>query len=111
MFTLFVPYARAFPALQGSPPHGSGTIDQLTWPLTISVFYQPSKQRFVPDLDSFMPDLNPPDILSILEQARAEIYDTLDLHGPTLMRPLRFGIDLVVTTIYQSQLLVDPAPP
>jgi hypothetical protein len=104
MFTVFVPYASPLPSLQGSPPHGSGTIDQLTWPLTIRVFYQPSRQRFVPNLA-------PPDMQSLLEQAGAEIYDQIGVHGSTLMRPLRFGVDLVVTTVYQSQLLVDPAPP
>lgn len=104
MFAVFVPYASALPPLVGSPPHGSGTIDQLTWQLTIRVFYQPSKQRFVPDLAS-------PDILSILEQGGAEVYDQLGTHSSTLVRPLRFGVDLVVATIHQSQLLVDPAPP
>ncbi|MFL5626851.1 MAG: hypothetical protein ACJ788_14805 [Ktedonobacteraceae bacterium] len=104
MFTLFVPYANPLPSLQGSPPHGSGTLDQLTWPLTIRVFYQPSRQRFVPGLD-------PPDMLSILEQAVAEIYDQIGVHSSTLMRPLRFGVDVVITTVYQSQLLLDPAPP
>lgn len=104
MFTIFVPYASPLPSLQGSPPHGSGTIDQLTWPLTIRVFYQPSKQHFVPNLA-------PPDMLSILQQAGAEIYDQLGAHSSRLIRPLRFGIDVVVTTVYQSQLLVDPAPP
>jgi hypothetical protein len=104
MFTIFVPYASPLPSLQGSPPHGSGTIDQLTWPLTIHVFYQPSRQRFVPNLA-------PPDMLSILQQAGAEIYDQLGAHSSTLIRPLRFGIDVVATTVYQSQLLVDPAPP
>jgi hypothetical protein len=104
MFIVFVPYASALPPLVGSPPHGSGSIDQLTWQLTMRVFYQPSKQRFVPDLA-------PPDILSILEQGGAEVYDQLGTHSSILVRPLRFGADLVVTTVYQSQLLVDPAPP
>jgi hypothetical protein len=104
MFILFVPYASALPPLEGSPPHGSGNIDQLTWPLTISVFYQPSRQQFVPDLD-------PPDILSILEQGRATVYDRVGVAGPNLVRSIRFGADLVVATVGQSQLFVDPAPP
>ncbi len=104
MFTLFVPYASALPPLQGSPPHGSSTLDQLTWPLTVRVFYQPSRQRFVPGLD-------PPDIRSILEQAGAQVYDQLGSSGLSLIRPLRFGEDLVIATIYSSQLLIDPAPP
>jgi hypothetical protein len=104
MFILFVPYASALPPLEGSPPHGSGNIDLLTWPLTISVFYQPSRQQFVPDLE-------PPDTLSILEQGRATVYDRVGVPGSNLVRSIRFGADLVVATVGQSQLLVDPAPP
>lgn len=108
MFLLFVPYASALPPLIGSPPHGTAAIDQLTWQLTIHVFYQPSRQRKVPGVD-------PPDILSILEQGKAEIYDRLpNIHSATLTRPIRFGGDLVVKTLEQeglSQLLIDAAPP
>ena len=104
MFILFVPYASALPPLEGSPPHGSGNIDQLAWPLTISVFYQPSSQQFVPDLE-------PPDTLSILEQRRATVYDGVGVPGSNLVRSIRFGADLVVATVGQSQLLVDAAPP
>lgn len=104
MFTLFVPYASALPPLEGSPPHGSGTIDQLTWQLTIQVFYQPSKL-------SFVPTLSPPDTLSILGQAAASIYDQPGVAGPNLVRPIRFGDDLAVKTVGRSELLIDPAPP
>lgn len=107
VFTLFIPYAGALPPLQGSPPHGSGGLAQLTWPLVIQVFYRPSQQ-------SMVAGLNLPDMRSILNQDRAEVYDTLNVHGPTLTRTIRFGQDLTVMTDglappHQSRLLVDPA--
>ena len=104
MFILFVPYASALPPLEGSPPHGSGTIDQLTWPITIQVFYQPLKQQFVPGLA-------PPDMLSILEQTSANVYAQAGMPLPTLTGTIRFGGDLVLKTDHQSQLFVDPASP
>lgn len=107
MVTLFVPYASALPPLQGSPPHGSGDVDQLTWPLVIQVFYQPAQQQAVPGLDW-------PETRSVLEQDRAEVYDTAMVHGPSITRSLRFGQDLVIATEglgppHPSRLLVDPA--
>lgn len=105
MVTLFVPYASALPPLQGSPPHGAG--DQLTWPLVVQVFYQPAQQQAVPGLGW-------PETRSILEQDRAEVYDTPLSHGPSITRSLRFGQDLVISTEgldppHRSRLLVDPA--
>jgi hypothetical protein len=102
MFTLYTPYASALPPLQGSPPHGSGTIDQLSWQLTIQVFYQPSTQVFIAGID-------PPDTLSILEQGRANVYDQSNTPGSSLLRSISFGGDVVVATSGHSQLLVDPA--
>jgi hypothetical protein len=102
MFTLYIPYASALPPLQGSPPHGSGTIDQLTWQLTIQVFYQRSTQVFIAGID-------PPDTLSILEQERANVYDQDNVPGSSLLRSISFGGDVVVATSGHSQLLVDPA--
>jgi len=104
MFTLFIPYASALPPLEGSPPRSSGTIDQLTWRLTIQVFYQPSRQTIVTGL-------KPPDILSSLDQERTNVYDEGNVAGPSLFRPISFGGDLVVKTPGQSQLLVDAVPP
>jgi hypothetical protein len=107
MATLFVPYASTLPPLQGSPPQGSGDVDQLSWPLVIQVFYQPAQQQPVPGLDW-------PETRSILEQHRAAVYDTPLNHGPSITRSLRFGQDLVISTEgldppHQSRLLVDPA--
>jgi hypothetical protein len=118
MFTLFMPYASALPPLIGSPPHGLFAIDQLTWPLTVSVFYQPSRQRRVASL----PPAAPPDTRSILEQSAAAVYEAFnnsvpDVSGPAVIRPLRFGQELIVTTHGRdtldrphARLIVDPAP-
>jgi hypothetical protein len=102
IFTLVIPFAGALPPLVGSPPSGATEIGELTWPLTIQVYYQPTAQRPVDDAE-------PPDVRSVLEQAPAEVYDTLVLHGPSLVRELRFGQDLVIATQLEARLLVDPA--
>lgn len=103
MFTTFLPHASVLPPLQGSPPQGSGTINQISWQLTIQVFYQPSQQAFVPGIV-------PPDTLSILEQERANVYDQDGIRASSLVRALSLGDDVVVATNGYSQLLVDPAP-
>lgn len=107
MFTLFIPYASALPPLIGSPPHGSSGLDQLTWPVAVQVFFQPSHLEPVAGLSL-------PDMRSILQQARAQVYDTATTHAASVVRLLHFGQDLVVATQglvppVQSRLLVDPA--
>lgn len=104
MFSVFVPYARALPPLEGTPPHGRERIDQLTWPITFQVFYQPSAQRFVAGLE-------PPTMGSILEQGGASVYARVGMPLAELTSVIRFGEDLVVSTEGQSELFVDPAPP
>lgn len=84
MFTLFIPYAP------------------LTVQLSIEVHYQPAKQNVVSEFE-------PPDILSIMEQGNARIYDAVDSPYPTITRFIGFGEGLVVKTKNQSQLFVDPA--
>jgi len=46
---------------------------------------------------------------SILEQAAAQVYDTVGSHAATLTRTIRFGQELVVATSGLSRVLVDPA--
>jgi hypothetical protein len=104
MFVLFVPYASALPPLLGSPPHGTGPIDQLTWPLIVQVFYEPAVQRPVPGLGAE----DPPDIRSIFEQRLAIVFDTVVASGPSVVRPIRLGEELVVATEGDARLLVDP---
>jgi hypothetical protein len=105
MFVLFVPYAR-FPVLQnGGFPHGSEPIDRLVWDVTILVLYQPSKHIFVPGVVQ-------PEIRSIIEQGRANVYQQADQPLPEMKTQLPFGRDLLVTTEGQKSLLfVDPALP
>jgi hypothetical protein len=105
MFVLFVPYASALPPLvDGQFPHGSSAIDQLTWSITIQVSFQPSKQRFVPGVE-------PPDILSIMEQGSAHVSAQVGELLPELTTVIRFGKDLVVATEGQSELFIDPTLP
>ncbi len=101
MFTVFMPYAGVLPALAGPPPHGAEPVDKLTWPLTVRVFYEPSRRRRIPGLDA-------PDTRSILEQGLAQVFDTALAGGPSVVRPIRLGVELVVTTQGRSRLLVTP---
>jgi hypothetical protein len=104
MFTLFVSYASVLP-LVGSPAQDSRPVDRLTWQLTIQVFYQPEKQSFVSELE-------PPDIRSIMEQGSANIYEDVEASHPavpTITSSIKFAENLVVRTLHHSQLFVDPA--
>ena len=102
MFELVVPYAGALPPLVGSPPGGATGIGELSWPLTVQVYYEPTAQRRVDDAE-------PPDVRSILEQAPAAVYHTPSISGPTLTRELQFGHDLLIATQNESRLLIDAA--
>ena len=105
MFVIFVPYAR-FPALQnGGFPQGGEYIAQLVWDVTIQVSYQPTQLIFVPGVEQ-------PDMRSIIEQGRANVYQQADQSSSELNTKLPFGRDLVITTEGQKSLLfVDPALP
>ncbi|MCU0495299.1 MAG: hypothetical protein MUD01_27235 [Chloroflexaceae bacterium] len=107
MFTAFLPYASPLPPLNNG--QGSGALDQLTWPLTIRVLYQPSQQRPLADLAGD-PDA-PPDTRSVLEQAAATMRDgsAAGAAVASITRAIRFGSELVVTTGGESRLLVEPA--
>jgi hypothetical protein len=104
-FQLFLPYSGALPPLAGSPPHGSGSIDQLTWPVTIQVFYEPNEQQPVEGLRTE----DPPDVRSILGQSLAKVYSTPTTFADSIVRSIRLGAELIVKTETLSQLLVDPA--
>ena len=47
-YAAYLPYPEALPPLTGSPPDGSQP-GQLTWPITVSVGYQPSAQTLLTD--------------------------------------------------------------
>jgi hypothetical protein len=102
MFIMFLPYASPLPALVGSPPYGGAPIERLSWPLTIEVFYQPTRQRRVAGRA-------PPDTRSILEQPAAQVYsfDAAAGRASSLERQLGFGQELVVATNGRSRLLID----
>lgn len=104
MFNIFVPYASALPALSGGAtfPHGDKLVDQLTWPVTLRIFYQPSRLRF-------LPGLVPPDTLSILEQGKAKISEEVGNPLTEMASMIRFGGDLIVKTKGQPRLFIDAA--
>jgi hypothetical protein len=86
-YVVFLPYPEALPPLGGSPP---GT--PLTWPLTVSVCYQPSAQNQLADATAG----DPPELGSLLGQAPAAI----PIGGtpqPSLAATLTFGVVLVMT--------------
>ena len=97
-----MPYASALPPLAGTPPQGSGTIDQLSWDVQLQVFYQPGRQHVVPSVVQ-------PDLLSLLQQGRATVYDVVDKPLSAINGVIHFGGDLIVQTEGQSQVFVDPA--
>jgi hypothetical protein len=100
MFTLLVSYSGALPSSTGS---SLNMTEPLSWPLAISICCQPNKQRSISELE-------PPYLLSIMEQGGANIYDGESVPGPTITRTLKFGEDLILkTNPLQSQLFIDPA--
>jgi hypothetical protein len=105
IFVIFVPYAR-FPALQnGGFPQGSEGIAQLVWNVTIQVSYQPTQLIFVPGVEQ-------PDMRSIIEQGRANVFQQAGQALSELNTQLPFGRDLIITTEGQKSLLfIDPALP
>ncbi|GAC1393810.1 MAG: hypothetical protein NVS4B11_29410 [Ktedonobacteraceae bacterium] len=105
MFALFVPYASVLPSLRGIFPQGGSAVDQLSWQLTMRVFYQPLTQHSIAGVE-------PPDILTIMKQGRANVYAQVDAAPLSeLATVIRFGVDLVVVTEGKSQLFVDPVGP
>jgi hypothetical protein len=103
MFALFVPYSAALPELEGDPPQSTTPMGELQWNVTLRVWYQPDAQQRVPGSDV-------PSIRSITEQPQGAIYSSDTVSAPTLVKPLRFGVELVVNTENHARLLVDAAP-
>ena len=67
-YVVYLPYPEALPPLGASPP-GGGPPGQPTWPLTVSVRYQPSAQNQLADAATG----DPPELGSLLGQAAAAI--------------------------------------
>lgn len=60
-YVVYLPYPEALPPLTGSP--GGVPLDQLTWPITVSVLYQPSAQTQLADAAPS----DPPELTSLLQ--------------------------------------------
>jgi hypothetical protein len=88
-YVAYFPYPEALPPLTGSPP--SAAAGQLSWPLTVSVQYQPSGQHQLADAGP----ADPPELGSLLGQGAAPI----SAGGGT-------QDDLAATLIFGSPLLL-----
>ncbi len=77
-------------------------VDQVTWPLTIQVFYQAAAQVSVPGV-------GPPEIRSILQQPAAQVLDTLSTQANSITRSVMLDQNLVVATQGSPRLLIVPS--
>jgi len=89
-YVVYLPYPEALPPLNGSPPAG-GPPGQLTWPLTVSVSYQPTTQNRLADSATG----DPPELASLLGQAPAAISASGG-QQPSLDATLTFGTRLLL---------------
>lgn len=89
-YVVYLPYPEALPPLTGSPPSGE-PLDQLTWPLTVWVRYQPSAQQVLADALA----TDPPELASLLSQASATVASGGGTQ-PNLAATLAFGTPLLV---------------
>jgi hypothetical protein len=89
-YVVYFPYPEALPPLGGSPPGGGGP-GQLTWPLVVSVRYQPSAQNQLADAAAG----DPPELTSLLGQVPAAI-STAGGQQPNLAATLTFGTQLLL---------------
>jgi len=105
---VFLAYPEIEASLGGSPPSpGQAPLGQRSWPMRVSVFYQPG---MLPEL----PGTTIPDFPSILnQQPAATIWVQSPDGGGTpqseWVGDLPFGGDLVPRTDGSSTLLVGPA--
>jgi hypothetical protein len=89
-FLFYLPYPEALPPLAGSPPVGGG-IGQVTWPLTVTVNYQPATLTWPAN----PAPAGPPDISSIRAQNQAEIATSGGMQ-PSYDGTLSFGTPLLL---------------
>ncbi len=106
-FIVILPYPALTHGFGGSPSSlGHRPLFQQAWPLLLSVFFEPDTQLELTGAQV-------PDYLSVLRQARAEIYEQPPEAGGTPVAgipvELRFDRFPVVRTEGLSQLLVDPS--
>lgn len=99
MFTLFVSYNGVQPISIGI---AADATQPLSWSLSVHVHYQPDKQTLHTAQE-------PPDLLSIVSQGNANIYDGGNQTATTIKRTLVFGEDLILrTSPHQAQLFIEP---
>jgi hypothetical protein len=92
-FRCHLPYPEALPALAGIPPVGGG-IGGITWPLTVSVYCEPTALHWSVD-----PALGgPPDLGSIQAQQQAQMRTGTGT-GPSLSATLSFGTPLLLRLV------------
>jgi hypothetical protein len=89
-YVVYFPYPEALPPLTDSPPDGSQP-GRLTWPLTVTVNYQPSAQNQLADAAAG----DPPELGSLLGQAAAAISANGG-QQPSLAATLVFGTRLLL---------------
>jgi hypothetical protein len=89
-YLVYFPYPEALPPLNPSPPPGPPA-GVPTWPVSVSVCYQPSAQQVLGDAAP----TDPPELGSILAQAPAAIASGGSTQ-PTLPATLSFGAPLLL---------------
>jgi hypothetical protein len=103
---VLLPAAAALPPLVGSPPHSPSPVASGPgWPATITVHYDPSRQRPAPGARPG----DPPEAGSRAGQRSALLVDVKN--GPLtgqVVRTASLGQDLVVATVGASELFVVP---
>ncbi|GAC1361321.1 MAG: hypothetical protein NVSMB32_00130 [Actinomycetota bacterium] len=102
-FVSYLPYPDALPPLAGSFPAG-GSLDAITWPVSISVRCEPS--ALAQPVGASPAD--PPDSASIAWQASAGIDNGGSIVA-SLPLVLTFGAPLVVASPGSTRLIVQPA--
>jgi len=88
-YVAYFPYPEALPPLTGSPP--GAPPGQLSWPLTVSVRYQPSAQHQLADARP----TDPPELSSLLGQGAAPV-SAGGVAQPDLAATLTFGSPLLL---------------
>jgi hypothetical protein len=102
---VFLPYPEP-PWHGSSPPPGSRSLSDQTWPLTLAVRYSPaSGSPPLPDPASGMA----PDLCAVLTQPFGTLLDAESPATPLGSQTLAFGRELVLRTPGRSVLLVIPA--
>jgi hypothetical protein len=88
-YVVYFPYPEALPPVSASPA-GIDPISQITWPVSVSVSYEPSVQELLTDAPS-----GPPELYSLLGQAPAAVSSGAGTQT-SVAATLTFGAPLLV---------------